>query len=162
MAEHISALELTPAQLIREVSPDAVEFYVNGLSGIYLPQDVLDEHAGSFDVKYWKPDDRLRGKFGRFVVRQSNEDDPNTRKKIDDILLMGTTIGVGDLDLREKFACLRHYEFSGPLQTLLLEREYARNEVIVSSVDYGDVGILLAQNGQTETENSFFCFSACL
>jgi len=92
MPEPISALDLTPYDLIREVSPEAVNFYVEDLSGLYLPEEFQNEHADVTDVKYWRARERLRGKFGRFTVMQFEESGEEEREdQLDGILVMGTT-----------------------------------------------------------------------
>jgi len=87
MPAPISALERTPSDLIREVSPEAIDFYVDGLSGLYLPDEFREEHGDHFSVAYWKAENRLQGKFGRFALRHTQEDSGAEEEPLGDILV---------------------------------------------------------------------------
>lgn len=144
MANRISALECIPSELIREVSLEAVELYVEGLSGLYLPDSTRQEHLDSSDIRNWKPEDRLRCKFARFAISRSAE-------KLKDVLLMGSTVKVGRVDQHGGLDILRHYEFQGKLLRNILEkRGDADHDVAVRSVDYGNVRIELGPDEQAK------------
>jgi hypothetical protein len=141
MAEPTSALDHEPHELIREVSPEAISFYVDELSGIYLPDDFRQEHDDRTDVKYWKPEDRLLGKFGRFTLRHvqgEGEDEP-----LDGILLMGTTIGLSGLDRYGDLRSLRHYSFIDTMRDVLEARGLMGQNVAIDRADYGATNIAL-------------------
>lgn len=120
MPASISALEHKPSDFVREVSTDAITFYVDELSGIYLPEEFKEAHADRFDVEYWKPEDRLRGKFGRFALKRAEE--TGDEKPLDGILVMGTTIGLSGLDRDGYMASLRHFTLDDKIRDILEER----------------------------------------
>lgn len=140
----ISALEQRTTELMREVSPDAISFYVDELSGIFLPDDFQAEHHELFDVKYWKPEDRLHGKFGRFTLKQTE----GAAVDLDDILIMGTTIGVGGLDRNRYMHSLRHYALGGLVPAIAQQRGVDWYAVEARAVDYGSTAIVLDTEGQ--------------
>jgi len=142
----ISATECIPEDLVREVSPEAITFYVDELSGIYLPDSLKETHADVHSVKYWKPEDRLKGKFGRFSLRPKEGSDEE--KALEDILVMGTTISLSGLDEFGRMKRLRHYALS--LREILEERDLL-GQVSIDAADYGSTLIQLDDNGVAES-----------
>lgn len=143
MAEPISAIEHHPHEYIREVSPDAIAFYVDELSGMYLPEDFRQAHVDAFDVEFWGPEKRLYGKFGRFAVRSEEGSEH------EDILLMGTTIGMGSLDRGGHLESLRHYHFKDMAEDLALNaRDLDPETWWLEAVDYGGTTISLDALGK--------------
>lgn len=151
MAAPISALELRPHDLVREVSLDAINFYVDELSGIYLPDEFKEANADVPDVKYWKSEDRLRGKFGRFTLDHVKGNDDE--EQLDGILLMGTTIGLSGLDRYKDMNSLRHYGLKAKVRDVLEARGLLGQHIKVNPVDYGSTRIGLDESGATNTVN---------
>lgn len=147
MADPISALEHRPSGFIREVSPEAIRFYVSDLSRIYLPEEFRTKHSDIYDVERWEPENRLGGKFGRFTVRHAQEEEG--QPELDDILLMGTTIGLYGLD-RRNLMSLRHATLSNGIVDILEARGLAETPVRVKDVDYGATSIILGENGTAQ------------
>jgi hypothetical protein len=145
----ISALEHTPYDFVREVSTDAITFYADELSGIYLPEEFKEAHADRFDVKCWKPEARLRGKFGRFALKRAEE--TGDEEPLDGILLMGTTIGLDGLDRYDDMESLRHYAFNEKFRDVLEERDLVGQRIAVDRADYGATTIKLGSDGLAET-----------
>jgi hypothetical protein len=145
MTTPISALEHQPSDFIREASLDAINFYVDKLSGIYLPDDFKQAHGDVYHIKYWKPENRLRGKFGRFALKHVQEEDDQA--EIDDILLMGTTIGLSGLGRDGYMESLRHYSLQDKVREVLEERELVGAPIRIDRADYGDTTIVLGENG---------------
>jgi hypothetical protein len=144
----ISALENTPDEFVREVSPDAITFYIDELSGIYLPEAFKEAHAGRFDVDYWKPEARLRGKFGRFALKHIEE--AGDEEPLDGILVMGTTIGLSGLDRYGDMVSLRHFAFNEKIREILDERDLLGRLIDVKPADYGATTIKLGDSGVAE------------
>ena len=142
----ISALDVTTYGLIREVSVEALDFYANGLSGLYLPEDFKESHKDSYDVERWDLQQRLRGKFGRFVLKQGDEDSEPTHED-EVVLLMGSTIGVDLIDSRGNMQSLRHFEFRQKLFDVFRSRGLDGDDFAVGRVDYGSTSIVLDVNG---------------
>jgi hypothetical protein len=141
----ISALERTPYDLIREVSPDAIRFYVDELRGIYLPEDFKQAYADVLEVKFWTPQDRLKGKFGRFAVKlvESGGELP-----ADGILAMGPVIGLSGLANDGRgMDRLRHSTLDEKAQAILKERGLPGADAILNRADYGSTAILLNSDG---------------
>lgn len=143
----ISALDVTTFGLIREVSVEALDFYANGLSGLYLPEDFKEAHDDSFDVKYWDVQKRLRGKFGRFVLKLEDKDS-SVGDEVEEVLLMGPTIGVDLIDSRGNMQSLRHFEFRPKLFDVFRTRGLDVGDYEVFREDYGSTTILLGDNGE--------------
>lgn len=150
MSAPISALECEPYDLVREVSPEAINFYVDELSGIYLPDDFKNEHADVRDVEGWKPEDRLDGKFGRWDVRRAREGGESKEELLDGILLMGTTIGLSGLDRDGYMTDLRHLVLRSKVRDVLEKRNLLGEKITVNAVDYGHTSIKLDDDGQVE------------
>ena len=148
MANPISALKHRSFDFIREVSLDALTFYADGLSGIYLPEDFKQEHGETYGVKYWTADERLNGKFGRITLKYAQEEEPAA--ELDDILLMGTTIGVHSLDRYNQLESLRHYSFREKLRDVVEARGLLGMKISYAEVDYGDTRIMLGESGAPE------------
>lgn len=146
MSTPISALEQSTTDLIREVSPEAISFYVDELSGIFLPEDFRAEHHDVFDVEFWKPEKRLNGKFGRFTLKHT--EGAEVELELDDVLVMGTTIGVGGLDRTGYMHSLRHYALGGLVPAIVQQRGIDWNAVEARAVDYGSTTIVLDAEGQ--------------
>jgi len=149
MSQPISAIESRPADFIKEVSSETLTYFVQDLSGLYLPDVFKEQHAETIPVKYWGAEDRLSGKFGRFAVKAANgsEDlvDPAT---LSDILLMGTTIDLGRLNGYGRMASLRHYEFKTAIQDVAENRGWEPGQVLVAEADYGGTNIQIDDEGQ--------------
>jgi hypothetical protein len=149
VASPISALEHEPHDFIREVSPEAISFYVDEISGIYLPDEFMQQHAEVFDVRFWKPDDRLRGKFGRFALSHAQEEEEQVA--LDDILVMGTTIGLSGLDRDGDMGSLRHFSLQNKVRDVLEARDLVGKRIRVDRADYGDTTIVLAEDGSADS-----------
>jgi len=149
LATPLSALEHQPPDFIREVSPEAISFYADELSGLYLPDDFKEVHSEVFDVAYWKPEERLRGKFGRFALRYAQEEDGQA--ELNDILFMGTTIGLSGLGRDGNLASLRHYSFQDKVMDVLEERALADERIRIVRADYGSTAIVLGESGTPES-----------
>jgi hypothetical protein len=147
MPHAVSALELEPHDLIREVSRDAINYYVDELSGIHLPDDFKEKYAETYAVKFWKPEDRLRGKFGRFVLQSAQEESVGDEEPLGDILLMGSTIGLRGLD-GNYMLDLRHYEFLRKARQILEARDLPDEDIKLQDVDYGSTSIKLRDDGK--------------
>lgn len=150
MVDKLSAPEHSPSDFIREVTPEALEFYVDELSGLHLPEDFDPD---TFAAKTWDVKKRLSGKFGRFTV--ANAEDPET--KYDDVLLMGTTVGLGKVDRVGMLSSLYHYNLHDAVWGVLQSRDIIdeiSNDAIrslrVDAVDYGSTHIRLGRAGRAE------------
>lgn len=146
MTTPLSALDQAPVDLIREVSSEAISFYVDELSGIYLPEDFRTEHSDAFDVECWDPQNRLRGKFGRFIVRDAEQQDLEARTEYEDVLLMCTTIGVGALSRDGFFQSIRHHGFRSMVPEVLEGRGIDWKKVEIKPVDFGSTKIVVDDN----------------
>jgi hypothetical protein len=147
MPEPISALEHEPFDLVREVSPDAISFYVDELSGIYLPEEFKVGRADVLAVKRWKPENRLNGKFGRFTVTLVVEKgEEENEERLDDILVMGTSIGLSGIDRYRSMDSLRHYTLDDMIGSILKGRDIAGPNISVRRADYGSTIIGPASN----------------
>lgn len=139
----VSALEYQPFDFTREVSPAAITFYVDELRGVYLPNDFRDSHRDVADIKSWQPEDRLHGKFGRFMVKRAQNSE-----ECEDILVMGTTMGLSGLDRHERdLSKLRHRVFNDTVRDVLDRRGLLGKSVSIDPVDYGSTGIVVGENG---------------
>jgi hypothetical protein len=145
VSTQISALEHRPHDFIREVSPAAIDFYVEELSGLYLPDDFRQAHGDVHSVERWKPEDRLCGKFGRFALRHAQEEDG--QGELDDILLIGTTIGLSGVDRYRRMKSLRHYELEDNARDMLKDRNLTGPPIEIIGVDYGGTSIKFDDNG---------------
>ena len=146
--ESMSALDFEPADLIREVSSAAIDFYVRGLNTIELPDDFMQQHRKVLGVEGWSNKGRLEGKFGRYIV---HSEDAGIRSK-NDVIVMGTTLGVGGLDRDYGLRSLRHYELQDALYGVLIGRGVADAEALeVRAVDYGSTVINLTNGGDVES-----------
>lgn len=143
----ISALDVTTYGLIREVSVEALDFYANGLFGLYLPEDFKEAHKDSYDVERWDLQQRLRGKFGRFVLKLEGEDSSDVDTPDEVVLLMGTIICVDLIDSRGNMQSLRHFEFRHKLFDVFRSRGLDQSDFAVDRVDYGSTSIVLGANG---------------
>lgn len=142
-ARATSALDLQPADTIREVSAEAITYFVSKLGDIYLPDGFAAQNSQALDVERWDKCQRLRGKFGRFVV--STEDGDRVEP---DVLLMGTTIGLRSLDRFGYLQSLRHYEFHDLVYGAMVRRGLSESERLrAHAVDYGATEILLDDDG---------------
>lgn len=144
----LSALDFQPIDLTREVSSGAIDFYVDELSGIYLPDAFKAEHQGVSDVKYWEPEHRLMGKFGRYALTGAKED--GSTVELDDILVMGTTIGVSGVDDRGYMSSLRHRGLRETARSVFADRDTDGLTVESKDADYGSTTILVGDNGAAE------------
>jgi hypothetical protein len=138
MCNTLSALDHRPSDFIREVSPEAVGFYVDDLSGISLPETFKTEHADNIDVRFWKPEDRLQGKFGRWAVTRVEDD---KEIPLDDILLMGSTIGLTGFDRYGDLQSLRHVMLLTAVRGVLKNRGLTDEPLGVKAIDYGSTAI---------------------
>lgn len=137
----ISALDCRTSDLIKEVSHDALNFYVHELDSLYLPEDFIAEHGEVFDVVHWSKQNRLKGKFGRFVVNLENE----TKQ---DILLMGATVGVDMIGPDGCLQSLRHFELRHELEHVLHKRGFGNQDYDVDREDYGSTKIETDSSGK--------------
>jgi hypothetical protein len=147
MPNQISALEHRASDFIREVSLDALNFYTDGLIGLYLPDDFKHANADVFDVKYWKVEDRLVGKFGYFALKHLDDE----QAKLEDILVMGTTIGLHGLDNSGDMESLRHFSLRDGLLSVLKARDLVGEPIRAEAVDYGDTLIKLSEDGTPQS-----------
>lgn len=143
----LSALDFQPIDLTREVSSGAIDFYVDELSGIYLPDAFKAEHQGASDVDYWDPEHRLMGKFGRYALTGAKED--GSPVELDDILVMGSTIGVAGID-RGCMRTLRHKALREAARCALIDRDTEGLTVESKVADYGMTTILIDAKGAAE------------
>lgn len=141
MANPISALEHKPSDFVREVSLDTIIYYSDELSGLFLPDEFRSTHADVINVKNWKPEDRLHGKFGRFALRHTGDCELN------DILVMGTTIGLHGLDRYNNMESLLHRNLHGRARDILEERGLTDEIIGVDRADYGVTRIELDERG---------------
>ncbi len=114
------------------------------LSGIFLPEGFVSKHKDNTEVQHWNTRDRLLGKFGRFTITGVEQQD----QEFDDVLLMGTTIGVHGLDMDGYITSLRHYAFSGLVSKLLEQRDIDLKNVQIRAADYGSTMLAADQDGQ--------------
>lgn len=143
----ISALDVTTYDLIREVSVEALDYYANGLSGLHLPEAFKKANETSFDIQHWDVQKRLHGKFGRFVLKQEDEDGSDADAREESVLLMGSTIGVDLIDSRGNMQNLRHFEFRHKLFEVFRSRGLDGSNFAVDRVDYGSTRIELGDDG---------------
>jgi hypothetical protein len=141
----LDALSTSAYDQIRIASPEAVDWYVNGMRSIYLPKDARNERSA---VK-WKPSQRLLGKFARFAIHSADRD----AEPLPDLLLIATSIALGrnlgsvyhrDMD---RWAYFNQLEQGQSLQALdygyikIVPNEFTpcRAKLILmhASVDYG-------------------------
>ncbi len=146
MTRPISALKSRPEDLIREVTPDAITYYADELSGLFLPEDFVSDHKDNTDVMRWNSRDRLRGKFGRFTITGVKQQD----QEFDDVLLMGTTIGVHAIDMDGYLTSLRHYAFLGLVSEIIEKRDINPRDVHTRAADYGSTILAADQDGQIQ------------
>jgi hypothetical protein len=140
----ISALERKPTDFIREVSPDALNFYAKGLSELYLPEDFRQAH-NSYKAKYWKSEDRLRGKFGRFALLDTREE--VGQDELEGMLVIGTTIALSGL-----MESLRHFQLDNMARgEILSQRDLTYPPIQVIGVDYGATSIGLDESGTPQS-----------
>lgn len=150
MPNKISALELDPTDLIREVSLETIAFFVDGLRGVYLPKGFIDKHPEAHGVTEWTSENRLKGKFGRCVVQLATEEGGKSFQAgaTADILVMGSTLGVRGVDHRGFFMHeVRHYELSA-MALEVLELRGLDETTDLNFVDYGQTHILLTEDGR--------------
>lgn len=147
MIQPTSAIEHQPEEFMREVSPEAIRFYVEELRSLRLPLDFRAEHACNEYLGGWDTEDRLKGKFGRFTLEAIDKDvDPD---KLADVLVMGTTIGLGALDGTGRYArlrSLRHYSLFDAAEKVLMARGLEDVELELNEVDFGSTTIRLNPN----------------
>jgi hypothetical protein len=134
----INASEYSPDDFIHNVTPEAIGFFVHDLAGLYLPDDFVSMNPDGIGVSSWNIDNRLLGSFARYQVEDH-----------DDVLLMGTTIGLPNAD-NSDLDKLRHYEFSYALVGLNPDT-MSRS---AKAVDYGRTLIKISQDGTTEVRVS--------
>lgn len=148
MIQPASAIEHQPEEFMREVSPEAIRFYVEELRSLRLPLDFRAQHACNEYLGGWDTEDRLKGKFGRFTVKAVGDDvEP---KELEDVLVMGTTIGLGELDGTGRYArlrSLRHYSLFDAAEKVLMARGLEDVELELNEVDFGFTTIRLNPNG---------------
>ncbi len=146
----ISALEVGhPTEFVREVEEGVLDYYVHDLNGLYLPDDFRAEHDDDYSVKYWKPEDRLLGKFGRFVISRYTYNDGG-EPLIDGnfapvgIIVMGTTIGLGS-----SMNSLRHCDLATMALDFFKSRsnDQANMRYQAIACDYGSTRIELNEAG---------------
>ncbi len=148
MDSPVSAILHEPSDFVREVSADAIKFYVNGLSKIYLPDGFKQANAGVLDVECWKPEDRLCGKFGRFALLHAVE---GAQAQLDDILMMGTTIGLSGVSHYGLcMASLRHNRLEAQALHILRSRGLDKG-ISVEPADYGSTTIVLDKSGKPQS-----------
>jgi hypothetical protein len=150
----ISALEVRhPTEFVREVEEGVLDYYVHGLNGLYLPDDFRAEHANDYGVEYWKPRDRLLGKFGRFVISKytyNDEEEPLIDDEFTpvDIIVMGTTIGLGYNEYRRRMNCLVHYDLGREALIFFKSRSNDQANMGYRAIDYGSTEIKLNEAGE--------------
>ncbi|MBP9738290.1 hypothetical protein KBD20_01235 [Candidatus Saccharibacteria bacterium] len=142
-----SALDFEPTDLVREVSTEAIEYYAAELGGLYLPDEFVLRNKNVYGVKNWNPRDRLSGKFGRFIVGCDDDSFEDT-----DIIMIGTTIGLGGFDRDYGMRSLRHYEFRDSLYATLVKRGLSDSDSLhTHAVDYGAIYITLGKQRKPES-----------
>lgn len=134
----ISALDVRPYDLSREVDDSMIAYYVDELRGVYLPEDYVSAHRQrSRDVARWSPEDRLSGKFGRFLIEQFESDEDDEPFAVKDLLVIGTTMGVSGIDRYGYLHSLRHYDLRDRAWHILQTRDYGKTQATLKPQDYG-------------------------
>ncbi len=140
MTERISALDHRPIDFVREVSPDALDFYVKGLRGLYMPES---------EQRFLDPSDRLHGKFGRYVLANSE-----TSETFREILLMGTVVTLGP-KAYGAIDSLLHFQIRSALINMVRRGEVEHVPegvpIDVQHVDYGQTQIILGKDDQLQS-----------
>jgi hypothetical protein len=156
--EKISALEVGhPTEVVREVEKGVLDYYAHGLSGLYLPDDFKVRHPNAYDVKSWKPEDRLLGKFGRFVISKytyNDEEEPLIDDEFTpvDIIVMGTTIGLGSRVRYGEMSHLIHYDLGEMALAFSKNKKNNRKaDIVCIPADYGLTRIGLDEQGNPQT-----------
>ena len=137
MAEHISALTKWPIDCVRQVTPGVLGFYVDELSGLYLPDDFTERFRGNNFVEGWDVADRLKGKFGRFTLSGEVPSDVDV-SDIEEIIIMGTTLPLG-----KELNQLRHRSLPQLLYPILKNRDLLGRGLSYEKTDYGDTEIVV-------------------
>ncbi len=145
----ISALESEPEDHIRRVEPGVLSYYVNDLSGLYLPDSFTSEHINNPSVNCWKPEDRLHGKFGRFIAqRYISFGRPDPAFNPIQVILMGTTIDLGYDEHLRRMSSLRHYVLDSKVMGIIRDSAGEDGRLGFESVDYGSTTIKLDKDGE--------------
>lgn len=140
MTQPISALDHYPSDFVREVSLEAIDFYAKGLSGLYMPES---------DERYFNSRERLMGKFGRFMVERTPEDEETVSKNV---LLMGTTATLGPRG--SSYGQLRHSLIKNALRNMIWEGIDGlpkEGKLQVKILDYGHTCIVVDEGNNPET-----------
>ncbi len=137
MAEHISALTKWPIDCVRQVTTGVLDFFVDELSGLYLPDDFTERFRGNSFVEGWNVADRLGGKFGRFTL--VGEVPPGVDvSDVREIIIMGTTLPLG-----RNLGQLRHHSLPQFLYPVLKKQNLLDNKLDYEVTDYGDTEIVV-------------------
>jgi hypothetical protein len=148
LALPISALNHKPTDFIREVSPEAITFYIDDMSGLYLPDEFKQEYWAQLNVKNGKLEERLHGKFGRFVIGHIENDGKYKEK---DVMLMGTTIGLSTSSRNGELEYLRHRNLYETVIKLIEEQGMLSDLMKVDPADFGSTSIITTARGSAES-----------
>lgn len=144
MAERISALDHRPEDFIREVSVEALSFYADDLSGLFIPEDFKVKN-NVYAVKRWHINQRLLGKFGRFALSEDSED---KLVEVEEVMLMGSTIGLDRLSRStDNFLSLDHYQLELAVPDVVRARGLQDRVGLSSALDFGITSIGLDDEG---------------
>lgn len=137
------------SDFMRVVSPEAIDFYVRGMSEIYLSDEYREIFSGLLIGSSWKPENRLTAKFGRFMIEGiEGHDEPQ------ELLVMAPLIAVGSISGRSDLFGIhepQHRDIEGWTM--------ARNELLgytaspnygMHATDWGRTTIDLDTDGQPE------------
>lgn len=142
MSEPINALGLRPTELIREASPEALDFYAHTLSGLYLPEYYLEENKDARGVSEWDVGGRLLGIFGSFEVTTVDGEEEQTQS----MAFLGSTIGVGKLSPSNYLEQLKHSDIRSVFDEIIGKPEKGVTRKINS--DYGSTRIEIDKQGR--------------
>jgi hypothetical protein len=152
--ERISAIDLNPIDCVREVSPAAIDYYVEELSGLFLPPDFVEANIDSDpQLGEWGPDERLRGSFGRFVVDYYAEQEGDLANvapaESQEMLVMGTTIGLpGPYYNMFGMRSLKHVDLLEYLKRASRNEADQKGMITnIRKVDFGHTEIVLGEDG---------------
>ncbi len=146
MSMPINAFDHEPSDFIRDVSLEALGFYVTELEGLYIPEGSEAEHKDSIDLRRWEPSKRTAGKFGRFVLGVFNENGEMAEIE-EDILVMGTTIPLGEPSGRGSMSELLHVMLEAFVYRRLSAEGCFAEGRSYAAVDYGATRITVTGEG---------------